>query len=159
MVQPPRFELGTSWSTIRRSNQLSYGCPYKIYLPRKPISLKFSLMCFHCVEAFGTDMAQGVNMASIVLRKNRWRVQIRKQGHSYFSKTFLYKENAERRNLNPRPFVPKTSNIPILKFKKIFWLRRIIRGTFYIKNSNLIHWKLWYNYLRLGLQDLHHICN
>ena len=53
-------------------------------------------MCFHCVEAFGTDMAQEVNMASIVLRKNRWRVQIRKQGHCYFSKTFLYKDNAEK---------------------------------------------------------------
>ena len=35
-------------------------------------------------------------MASIVLRKNRWRVQIRKQGYRYFSKTFLYKENAEK---------------------------------------------------------------
>ena len=91
-----------------------------IYLAWKQLSLKFSLICFHRVEAFGTDMAQEANMASIVLRKNRWRVQIRKQGHSYFSKTFLYKENAERRNLNPRPFVPKTSNIPILKFKKIF---------------------------------------
>ena len=74
-----------------------------IYLAWKQLSLKFSLICFHRVEAFGTDMAQGVNMASIVLRKNRWRVQIRKQGHRYFSKTFLYKENAERRNLNPRP--------------------------------------------------------
>ena len=67
-----------------------------IYLAWKQLSLKFSLICFHRVEAFGTDMAQGVNMASIVLRKNRWRVQIRKQGHCYFSKTFLYKENAKK---------------------------------------------------------------
>ena len=35
-------------------------------------------------------------MASIIYRQNKWRAQVRKQGHRYFSKTFLYKDNARK---------------------------------------------------------------
>ncbi len=35
-------------------------------------------------------------MASITKRQNKWRVQIRKQGYRYFSKTFFNKDNAIR---------------------------------------------------------------
>ena len=41
-------------------------------------------------------MAQEEDMASITKRQNKWRVQIRKQGYRYFSKTFLSKDNAIR---------------------------------------------------------------
>ena len=41
-------------------------------------------------------MAQEKRMASIIYRQNKWRAQIRKQGHRYFSKTFLYKDNARK---------------------------------------------------------------
>ena len=35
-------------------------------------------------------------MASFIYRQNKWRVQVRKQGYRYFSKTFLYKDNARK---------------------------------------------------------------
>ena len=41
-------------------------------------------------------MAQEKDMASIMKRQNKWRVQIRKKGYRYFSKTFLSKDNAIR---------------------------------------------------------------
>ena len=41
-------------------------------------------------------MAQEKRMASIIYRQNKWRAQVRKQGHRYFSKTFLYKDNARK---------------------------------------------------------------
>lgn len=41
-------------------------------------------------------MAQEKRMASIIYRQNKWRAQIKKQGHCYFSKTFLYKDNARK---------------------------------------------------------------
>ncbi len=41
-------------------------------------------------------MAQEEDMASITKRQNKWRVQIRKQGYRYFSKTFFNKDNAIR---------------------------------------------------------------